>query len=269
MSKSTDDPKIILLLKMLEDLASSNLDEFTPGLHGNDPIDSALANLKQLTDGLHQRQNQGPNILEEIFAGVAHELNQPLNGIKLISQGVLRDISKNRLNPTGLSKELGDIVKQTDRMAETINHMRMLSKIIYTAPAPINVNDSLDSALRLFGTQLSNRNISVTKELQQDLPLVISDPLAMERAFIGCIINARNEVEKSRTDGRKMLIKTTASSERKQVEVMFIHNGNCNTENKDKYLSKFIKEIVGTIEITTKQDEGTTLKVILPSGQRK
>ncbi len=73
-------------------------------------------------------QNEKLAILGEIAAGVAHELNQPLSGIKLTAQSLAMDIRKNRFDENILPEYLTDILEQVNRMAETINHISRFSR---------------------------------------------------------------------------------------------------------------------------------------------
>jgi len=55
---------------------------------------------------------------------LAHELKQPLNDIKIISQSILVDIRKNRFAEEELEQDLNEVVNQVNRMAEIIDHAR-------------------------------------------------------------------------------------------------------------------------------------------------
>jgi len=62
--------------------------------------------------------------LGEMAGGIAHELNQPLNVTKIICQGVISDIRKDRFSLEELKKDLPEVVVQMNKMAEIIEHMR-------------------------------------------------------------------------------------------------------------------------------------------------
>jgi phosphoglycerate-specific signal transduction histidine kinase len=66
--------------------------------------------------------------LGEMAAGLAHELNQPLNNMKVIAQTILRNVKKQRaLDPEQIANELEIMITQIKRMTGTIEHLRQFS----------------------------------------------------------------------------------------------------------------------------------------------
>ena len=49
------------------------------------------------------RQNEKLSALGELSAGLAHEMNQPLNGIRIVSQSLIRDIKIGLLKVQGVT----------------------------------------------------------------------------------------------------------------------------------------------------------------------
>ena len=116
-------------------------------------------------------QSEKLSALGDLTAGVAHELNQPLNVIKIISQSLMKDIEKNRFDTDELGNDLKEIVDQVNKMSEIIEHMRIYSrKSESTSEEIVNVNLLIEGPFKLLDQQLRNYKIEVVKELAPDLP---------------------------------------------------------------------------------------------------
>ncbi|MBF0492516.1 MAG: PAS domain S-box protein [Deltaproteobacteria bacterium] len=226
----------------------------------------------------------------ELTAGVAHELNQPLNGIKLISQGLMRDLEKKRFQEAALNEELVGIIKQVDKMAQIINHMRVFSR---KSDGPItewmSLNEPIEGVFKLFGRQIESHGIEVSLELHPELPKVRGDAIRIEQVMLNLVGNARNALETSKTPGAKISIKTLPSADGKHVEAWVADNGpGIPEEIQEKIFQAFfttkeagkgtglglsiskkiIEEHGGKITVESKLGEGTTFKVVLPMDEK-
>ncbi|MGK5089399.1 ATP-binding protein [Bdellovibrionota bacterium FG-2] len=222
----------------------------------------------------------------ELTAGVAHELNQPLNGIKLIAQGLRRDLEKKRFSEATLGEEIASIILQVDKMSEIITHMRIFTR---KSDGPItdliSLNDPITGVFKLFGKQIETHGIGVTIELQPDLPKIRGDAIRIEQVLLNLIGNARNILETSKKQGAKICVKTLTSADGKSVEAWVVDNGPGILERNKKKMfepffttmapgkgtglglsvsKKIVEEHGGAITFVTKEGEGTTFKVVLP-----
>ncbi|KPA18750.1 PAS/PAC sensor signal transduction histidine kinase [Candidatus Magnetomorum sp. HK-1] len=134
--------------------------------------------------------------LGEMSAGVAHELKQPLNVIKIITQSIMRDVQKNRLDEEEIPENLTQVTRQVNKMSEIIDHMRVFSRrsdnVHYEG---VNINEIINNAFSLFIEQFKIREINIQKQLAKNLPEIKADSIRLEQVFTNIISNARKALE--------------------------------------------------------------------------
>jgi histidine kinase len=164
--------------------------------------------------------------LGEMATGVAHELNQPLSVIKTGSSYLIKKVSKKEEIKDEILKTLAEeIDNQVDRAAKVIDHLRDFGRKSEISKEKVNVNDTLNSALKIFSQQLRLRGIEVIKELQVDLPAILADSNRLEQVFINLLINARDAIEEKweqvdhKAKAKKIFLKTSSKDGMIMIEV--------------------------------------------------
>ncbi|MBT6211715.1 MAG: GAF domain-containing protein, partial [Woeseia sp.] len=91
--------------------------------------------------------------LGEMATSVAHELNQPLNAIRMAAGNSRRKISNGTADSEYLNGKLNRIEEQTARAAAIIDHMRMFGRKAEEDPAEVDPRKVVTNALDLMGEQ--------------------------------------------------------------------------------------------------------------------
>lgn len=147
--------------------------------------------------------------LGELAASVTHEINQPLNGIKMTAQALLRYLDS--YDRTEIAKELQEVVDLTRSMATIVDHLRRFTRpSCGTVMSPVDINAAIDAALRLTTQHLKCHNIELVRHHSKELPHVFGDLGRLEQAILNLVINARNALEDSETKGKRIEIRTYA-----------------------------------------------------------
>lgn len=132
--------------------------------------------------------------LGEMAAGIAHEINQPLNGIRAFAEGTLLGLERGwSYAPAEFRETLADIVAQVDRATAIIDHMRAFARDpAQQDPVPFALVDVAQGALKLLGAQLRLRGIAVETHLDTDLPRCHGWPHQLEQVLLNLLGNARD-----------------------------------------------------------------------------
>ena len=109
--------------------------------------------------------------LGEMATGVAHELNQPLNAIKLGSEYLLKMTEKGRpLDREDLDELADDMSREVDRAAGIINHLRQFGRKSEVVAHRVDINKSIRGVFTILGQQLKVHGIEVKLDLDENLP---------------------------------------------------------------------------------------------------
>jgi C4-dicarboxylate-specific signal transduction histidine kinase len=135
--------------------------------------------------------------LGEMAAGIAHELNQPLTGVRGLSELGILDYDSGMVPDAAAGRQmLHEIMEQADRMARIIEHVRMFAR---EAGRPettvVDINEVVEAALDLLGAQMRSRGVSLRVDLERGLPLVDVNRYSLEEVVLNLITNARDALE--------------------------------------------------------------------------
>jgi PAS domain S-box-containing protein len=134
--------------------------------------------------------------LGEMSAGMAHELNQPLNAIKLGSD-FLKLVAEGGLElpPQRFRQVAEEISAQVDRAAGIINHLREFGRKSDLYPDEVDINTPIRGVFAIIGQQLALQNIRVELDLTRDLPRVRAHANRLEQVFFNLVVNARDAIQ--------------------------------------------------------------------------
>ncbi len=147
--------------------------------------------------------------LGEMATGVAHELNQPLNVIRMAAANSLRKWKKTGrdIDPNYFMGKLERINEQTKRAAAIIDHMRLFGRRADKKPVPIDIRDCIAGACELMQEQLRLKNIVIELEQPDELSLVLGHKIPFEQVLLNLLSNSRDAMLSQRSVGMNIYIK--------------------------------------------------------------
>ncbi len=165
--------------------------------------------------------------LGEMAAGVAHEINNPINSIINFAQIVLDETEAGER----LSEEIPRrIIREGDRVASIVRSLLSFAREGDKAKAPVNLREVLLESLALTETQLHKDVIALDISFPDDLPLVHGHFQQIQQVFLNIINNARYALNAKFTEpGDDKIFKIAAGPAELDgapaIEVRFRDNG--------------------------------------------
>ncbi len=169
--------------------------------------------------------------LGEMAAGMAHELSQPLNVIRMASEGALMLIGRGRASDEYKEKQFQLIAAQTSRMAEIIDHIRIFSRKDTGAVEVFDASSAVRQAIELFERQLAGENVALTVSYAQRPCPVVGRPVQLEQVILNLLTNARDSVRDKRLQpgfedfAGRLEVVTTSSDELGLIWLSISDNG--------------------------------------------
>ncbi|MBI5252135.1 MAG: PAS domain S-box protein [Desulfomonile tiedjei] len=229
--------------------------------------------------------------LGEMATGIAHELNQPLNVIRLGCDYMNKIVKTGRTLSTddmeNITKELTSSVERASRI---INHLRQFGRKADGMMVPTDINAPVRNVFALLGTQLQANGILWELNLAENLPHIVGDANRLEQVFINLILNAKDAIlsrdtEFHENESQEKLIRVKSYLDHKRIVVTVTDTGpGIREQLKERIFEPFfttkkmgegtglglsisygiIKEHQGIIEIDPHQQKGATFRMTFP-----
>lgn len=133
-------------------------------------------------------------LLGEMAASMAHELNQPLNIIRMAADASLILMEENKADMENHREEFERISGQSERMAEIINHMRIFSRQDDDREDRFDPVACVDAAASMVREQYRLDGVEVRTVLPKSTPFVAGQPIRLEQVVLNLLANARDAV---------------------------------------------------------------------------
>ncbi len=137
--------------------------------------------------------------LGEMSAGIAHELNQPLNAIKMGSDFLCMMVERNRDNeifcpPEHLRDVVMEISTQVDRAAEIINTLRSFGRKAELITERLDINKPINAVFTLLVRQFELDNIRMDLQLAETIVPIMAHDNRLQQVFFNLVTNARDAI---------------------------------------------------------------------------
>ena len=134
------------------------------------------------------RQAQRLSALGTLAAGVAHDVRNPLNAIKLLSSHAIDLVDGGAEAPA--ARPLQTIRTEVARLEEIVSGFLSLARESEIRPEPTQVDELLQECVRLFQREAEQRGIRLISEYRAGGAPLMLDPKQINRAVLNVLLNA-------------------------------------------------------------------------------
>lgn len=215
-----------------------------------------------------------------LVAGVAHELNNPLNNTMLTASMLQEDYQS--LKDDEKKELVQDILNETERSQKIVRNLLDFAREEEVNLITLNLNKIVEDSINLVANQIKLSQINLVKDLSPNLFPIYGDAQMLQQVFVNLILNAVDILPRK----GKIFINTYKSREEDYVVVEVKDNGPGITEHilprvfEPFFTTKSIKKgtglglsvskgivnkLGGYIKAESKPGEGASFKVFLPA----
>ena len=214
-----------------------------------------------------------------LASGIAHEINNPLCGIRGMAETILEEE-----NMETIKEYTNIIIKYSDMAAEIV---RGLIGYVRTSEAndfeSVNINEKLNDVIKIFKHSTKFEDVEIITDYQT-IPLIRANSGEIQQVFVNLINNA---VQAMNRKGR-LVFSTMTSGDYVEIKVMDngpgIPKGHINKifdpffttkeVGKGKGLGlnivhRIVTKYYGSIEVESEEGKGTTFTVRFPAENKK
>jgi two-component system, NtrC family, nitrogen regulation sensor histidine kinase GlnL len=144
-----------------------------------------LSHRKELEEDLKRADRMA--VLGTLAAGLAHEIKNPLAGIKGAAQLITRKL---KADDDALRRHADNIVDEVNRVDVLIDQLLDLSRPAKMNFEAVNIHEILDQVLLLEKEDAAGQNIEIRKNFDPSLPAVRGDRARLTQVFLNLIKNS-------------------------------------------------------------------------------
>ncbi|MCX8027851.1 MAG: DUF3365 domain-containing protein [Thermodesulfovibrionales bacterium] len=124
--------------------------------------------------------------LGQLSAGIAHEINNPLGGMRLCFNNLI----ESNMDEQSRQLHISTINSGFDRIQRITKQLLDFAKGSPLSMKMISICKVMDNVLQLSSYLISKKSLKIVKEFDENIPLINADSNKLEQVFLNLIINA-------------------------------------------------------------------------------
>jgi len=160
--------------------------------------------------------------LGEMSTGLAHELNQPLQGMRLTLANLNRMLSRPQPDLTEAQAKLQRLNDMVQRAGNLVHKMRAFGRVEAADIEAVDLRQSIAEAIELCRSELTNHDIQLNTHLPDQPAMVMGVGQMVEQVIVNGLLNARDAL---RDQAGKAAVSIVLEQEGECWQVRIIDNG--------------------------------------------
>ena len=190
----------------------------------NDPlINGVLINYEDISDKIkqeeervlidaHLRNQQKLEAIGTLASGVAHEINNPINGILNYGQIILDSEPGDKV----IKEYANEIIIETNRVAEIVRNLLDFSRQSKQEHSYASIEDIISKTLLLINTVINKDQIELNVDIEKNIPKIKCRSQQIQQVLLNLITNARDALNSKYPqydENKKIIIKCSQHNE--------------------------------------------------------
>jgi signal transduction histidine kinase len=214
-----------------------------------------------------------------LTAGIAHEINNPVNNLSLILESLLEE--SDQMEQEERQRLYREAMDQADRTSEIVKNLLEFSRARHPKLEELNLEEIIDKTARLVTNEMKLNRIEFHKEVNGGLSIARLDRGGLQQVLLNLFMNSIQAME----HGGKLTVRIGPAQSPAEVRIDVMDNGaGIAPENLGQIFDPFFttkKEGVGTglglsmsynivkknrgrMEVQSKPGQGTCFSIMLP-----
>jgi signal transduction histidine kinase len=269
-------------MEYTERIGRGDFSPITPARPYRDEFSRLAVAFNQMTHELERRhrilvESHKMRAVGNLVAGVAHELNNPLNNIFLTASALQEDADD--LSGEERAEMVDDLMKEAERSQKIVRNLLDFARENEMRIEPLDLEDILRGSIRLVSNQVRISKVALDVRIPPDLPPVHGDGQMLSQVFVNLILNAVDVLP----EGGRIWIEVHPNPGMESIAVDIRDDGPGIPDRVlDRIFDPFFttkargtglglsvsqgiaKKLGGYIEVRSRSGEGTTFTVFLP-----
>jgi signal transduction histidine kinase len=227
------------------------------------------------------------NMMSELVASLAHEINQPLGAILSNLGGIARLLSNKNSEPAMALGAVKNAIEDTKRASEIIRRVRLMFTGHSERKTAVHIGTLAAEVVQLIASEAALRQIAVKVDVAPAVRQIVGDRIQVQQCVLNLLVNAFDAIAEAKSERREVTI-TVAPYEAAWIRVSVSDSGGGIDQSvADRLFEPFVttkrngmglgllvtRSIVenhgGKIWLTPNTDGGTTFTFTLPEANRK
>lgn len=222
-------------------------------------------------------------------AGMAHEINQPLNVIQICADFFLKMLNRGKtIDENDLRAMAEDISANVQRATGVIRHVRDFARQSDVVKNRVNINEPIRDVFKVLGHRIKAHQVKVDLDLAPDISPILAEHNRLEQVFINLVSNAVDAMDEKceKTGGGEKRLRIESKGENGRVVVCVSDTGTGMSEElRRKIMEPFfttkkvgkgtglgvsisygiVRDYDGEIDIESEVGKGTTFRLSFPA----